>query len=117
MHFPVMATGLHCVQRLPDKYDAQEQAIELCRFLANYVPQQTVCAFTALTGGSAEAILDVVVDHSHGHGRQRGHPKLTADQVRTIRTSSQPHTVLARTMGVSERQIRTIRKGAAWLHV
>lgn len=47
------------------------------------------------------------------------HPgaKLTADQVREIRASKEPHTHIARRMGVSFSNVFAIRKGKKWRHI
>jgi hypothetical protein len=51
------------------------------------------------------------------HGRANGRSKLTEDDVRAIRASTEPHVVLARSLSVSDTTIQNIRNHRLWPHV
>ena len=52
-----------------------------------------------------------------GAGEEHPKAKLTAQDVREIRRSSEPSTILAAKYGVSETTLRNARKGISWRHV
>jgi hypothetical protein len=61
--------------------------------------------------------LDVTVapyPDQRKRGEDNGNARLTADQVRAIRASSERHVDLAATYGVTALTIRNIRKGKTW---
>lgn len=51
------------------------------------------------------------------HGMQHGLHKLTDEQVREIRTSTDTQTTLAKRYGVSQSAVSAIRTGKTWRHV
>jgi hypothetical protein len=63
-----------------------------------------------------ENIADTVIHGTSNRGERCGSAKLTADQVRKIRALKGQATVteLARTFGVSRRQIRSIQQRTSW---
>lgn len=64
----------------------------------------------------ADKVKHGYVPHSNTHHTGERHPsaKLTADHVREIRASNMGHKPIARLYGVSDAQIRRIRKGEKW---
>lgn len=69
-------------------------------------------------GTIADNNLDARLKGRHGHGELLGsaHPnaKLTDEQVREIKASTDGYRVLARRYGVGQTTIRRIRKGETW---
>lgn len=51
------------------------------------------------------------------YGQRKASAKLTDDLVRMIRTSAEPCSHLARTLGVGETTVQYARLGKTWRHV
>lgn len=68
-------------------------------------------------GTQADNIADAVAKGRHHHGEAHRSAKLTEEQVRYIRSSSERGVDLAVMFGVSPSQISTVRAGRSWRHL
>lgn len=76
-----------------------------------------VCPDHLFLGSQQDNIDDMVSKHRHAHGERTKNAKLTEIDVRTIRSSREPSSVLARQYGVSSTAIYCIRKRKTWTHI
>lgn len=68
-------------------------------------------------GTNADNTADRNTKGRQARGERHARSKLTADDVRAIRRSDEPHTVLAARYGVGETAISNIRNRRSWAHV
>ena len=68
-------------------------------------------------GTRTDNMADMVDRDRHAPGERHPNAKLTADDVRIIRTSTKTLTELAERMGVSFQTVSKIRRGERWAHV
>lgn len=68
-------------------------------------------------GNAADNHADAKAKGRHSHGERHGMARLTAEDVRAIRASSERGVVLARRYGVGSGTISAVRTGRIWRHV
>ncbi len=109
-------------ERTMEASNTERQAELLVGLLCRSVPSRIVRRFCEMTGADYTTILELgTVDTERRRGQstkgQKQKHKLTPDQVRVIRTSSESNREEARRNHVSERVIRDVRNGKSYAWV
>lgn len=68
-------------------------------------------------GSIEDNIADMVAKGRQARGERNGHAKLTEEDVRAIRASSEPYRVLARRYGVCLATLSMVKTGKNWRHI